>query len=146
MTLTLNPYINLVAQARDALAHYQGIFGGEVNMSTFAEGGAPVDPSEAELIMHGQLDTPDGFTLMVSDVPSGMPHTTGTSISVSLSGDDGEKLRRFWDGLLEGGTVTVPLETAPWGDAFGMLKDRFGVDWLVNISDPVGAPELGGHD
>lgn len=134
MTLTLNPYIHLIAQARDALAHYQRVFGGEVTLSTFAEVGAPVDPSEGEHIMHGQLDTPDGFTLMVSDTPTGMPHTEGTSIAVSLSGDDDSRLRGFWEGLAEGGSIAVPLETAPWGDAFGMLTDRFGVEWMVNIS------------
>ncbi|TPW98690.1 VOC family protein, partial [Schumannella luteola] len=76
------------------------------------------------------------FTLMGADTPSHMPLAEGGSISVSLSGDDDAKLRGFWDALLDGGSQTVPLETAPWGDAFGMLVDRFGIAWLVNISAP----------
>lgn len=134
MSVTLNPYLNWRRGAREALEYYQRVFGGELSFMTFAEGGMEVDPAEAELVMHGQLKTPDGFTLMGADVPESMPLSEGSSISVSLSGDDGEKLRRFWDGLLEGGSLTVPLEQAPWGDAFGMLVDRFGVAWLVNIS------------
>ena len=137
MAVSLNPYINLVAQAHEALAHYQNVLGGEVTLSTFAEyGGVDMGIPEAELgnIMHGQLETPDGFTLMVSDAPSTMPLSAGSSISVSLSGDDDAKLRGFWAGLVDGGQVTVPLEAAPWGDAFGMLVDRFGVAWMVNIA------------
>ena len=63
-----------------------------------------------------------------------MDHTVGSNISVSLSGDAEGELRGYWDGLAAGGTVTVPLEKAPWGDTFGMLVDRFGIPWLVNIS------------
>ena len=134
MALTLNPYLNWRTGARDALEYYRGVFGGELSLMTFADGGMEVDASEAELIMHGQLETPDGFVLMGSDVPASMPLTEGNAFQVSLSGDDGPKLRAFWDALLDGGTLTVPLEDAPWGDAFGMLVDRFGVHWLVNIS------------
>jgi len=134
--MRLNPYLNWRSGVREALEYYQKVFGGELNLMTFAEGGMEVDPSESELIMHGQLETPDGFTLMGADTPASMPLSEGSSISVSLSGDDGDKLRGFWDALLDGGRLTVPLEQAPWGDAFGMLVDRFGVAWLVNISAP----------
>ena len=136
MSMRLNPYLNWRSGVREALEYYQKVFGGELNLMTFAEGGMEVDPSESELIMHGQLETPDGFTLMGADTPASMPLSEGSSISVSLSGDDGDKLRGFWDALLDGGRLTVPLEQAPWGDAFGMLVDRFGVAWLVNISAP----------
>jgi len=136
MSMRLNPYLNWRSGAREALEYYQKVFGGELDLMTFAEGGMEVDPSESELIMHGQLETPDGFTLMGADTPASMPLSEGSSISVSLSGDDGDKLRGFWDALLDGGRLTVPLEQAPWGDAFGMLVDRFGVTWLVNISAP----------
>ena len=75
-----------------------------------------------------------GSPIMASDTPEGMTHREGSSITVSLSGDDGDELRRFWDGLADGGTVTMPLEKAMWGDTFGMVVDRYGVNWLVNIS------------
>jgi PhnB protein len=71
---------------------------------------------------------------MVSDAPPGMPLDAGSSISISLSGDDEATLRRYWDGLVEGGSVTMPLERAPWGDTFGMCADRFGINWMVNIA------------
>lgn len=134
MAVRLNPYLNFRGQARAALEHYQQVLGGDLTVSTFAEAGMEVQPEETEWLMHGQLETPDGFTLMAADVPSHMEYSAAGGFSVSLSGDEGDKLRGFWDGLLEGGTLTVPLEQAPWGDAFGMLVDRFGVAWLVNIS------------
>lgn len=75
---------------------------------------------------------------MASDAPEGMALTVGSNISVSLSGDDADELRRCFTGLAEGGTVTVPLEKQMWGDEFGMCTDRFGVAWMVNISRPAG--------
>src|SRR5829696_7993623 len=63
----------------------------------------------------------------------------GSNITISLSGDDDAELRGYWDKLAEGGTVTMPLEAAPWGDAFGQLTDRFGVSWMVNIAGSGGA-------
>ena len=57
---------------------------------------------------------------------------------MSLSGDDSDALRSYWDGLTQGGNVTVPLEKQMWGDEFGSVVDRFGVVWLVNISQPQG--------
>jgi len=134
MAVRLNPYLNFRGEARDALEQYRRVFGGELTVSTFAEAGMEVALEETGWLMHGQLETPDGFTLMAADAPSHMPLSAGSAHSVSLSGDDGEKLRGFWDGLLDGGTLTVPLEQAPWGDTFGMLVDRHGVAWLVNIS------------
>jgi len=134
MAVRLNPYLNFRGQAREALEQYHRVFGGELTVSTFAEAGMEVAPEESEWLMHGQLETADGFTLMAADAPSHMPLSEGSAHSVSLSGDDGPKLRGFWDGLLDGGTLTVPLEQASWGDTFGMLVDRFGVAWLVNIT------------
>lgn len=133
MSARLNPYLNFRGAAREALERYHQIFGGELTVTTLAEAGLPAEPSEADWLMHGQLETPDGFTLMAADVPSSMPLSEGSSISVSLSGDDADALRGYWDGLLDGGTLTVPLEQAPWGDVFGMLVDRFGVAWLIDI-------------
>jgi PhnB protein len=134
MVSRLNPYLNFRTDARDAMTFYQGIFGGELTMSTFGEFGSAETPADTDLIMHAQLETDNGFTLMGSDTPARMEFTQGTNYSVSLSGDDEAELRGYWDGLSQGATVTMPLEKAPWGDSFGMLIDRFGVPWLVNIS------------
>jgi PhnB protein len=138
MTVRLNPYINFSSNAREALAFYHSIFGGELNLSTYAEGGMPHDPAEANKIMHGQLDAANGMTLMVSDAPASMPTPEGSNISVSLSGDDEGVLRGYWDALSAGGQPIMPLEKAPWGDSFGMLVDKFGVSWMVNISGKQG--------
>ncbi|TAJ48624.1 MAG: VOC family protein [Herbiconiux sp.] len=131
----LNPYISFRGQAREAGEFYRSVFGGELTVSTFADYQMPAGPDEADWIMHSQL-TSSGLTLMISDVPSSMEYTPGNNISVSLSGgaDDSEELRGFYEGLSDGGTVTMPLDKAPWGDYFGQVIDRFGINWLVNIA------------
>ena len=134
MTSRLNPYINFNGDARAAMEFYRSVFGGELTVSTFGEFGNP-DPAVADRIMHGQLETPAGYTLMGSDVMPDMPFNPGTTMTVSLSGDD-QALREYWAKLSDGATVTVPLEKQMWGDEFGQLTDRFGVGWLVNISQP----------
>lgn len=135
---TLNPYLNFDGQAREAIEHYRSVFGGEVvNLMTFGDMGMTEhegQPLDASWVMHGQLETPDGFTLMAADTP---PGTTGQTpnghISISGAAADSERLHGFFDALAEGGTVDVPLEKAPWGDEFGQVKDRFGVNWMVNV-------------
>jgi PhnB protein len=92
-------------------------------------------PGDKDKIMHAQLETPAGYTLMLSDAPAGMEPSTGSNISVSLSGND-EDLRGYFTKLAEGGSVTMPLEKQVWGDEFGMCVDRFGIQWMVNISQP----------
>jgi len=132
MTSHLNPYIGFKDNARSAMEFYQSVFGGELTTSTFGEFGQ--SGPGADKIMHAQLETPSGYTIMASDTPDGMDYQPGTNITVSLSGDDSDELRRYWTGLSEGGTVTTPLEKQMWGDEFGQLTDRFGIGWLVNIS------------
>jgi PhnB protein len=133
MTTRLNPYIHLDGTARDALEHYQRVFGGSVALNTYGEFGSP-DAPFADKIMHGSLEGDDGFAIMVSDVPPGMEHQSGTNVSISLSGDDAATLRGYWEGLSADGVVTVPLEKQMWGDEFGQCNDKFGVAWMVNIA------------
>lgn len=133
MPTRLTPYLSFRDEARDAIAFYHSIFGGEVDISTFAEGGMPHDPTDADKIMHAALTAPSGFGLMASDAPSGMELDSGSTISISLSGDNETELQGYWDALSEGATITLPLLPAPWGDTFGMLTDRFGTAWMVNI-------------
>jgi PhnB protein len=134
MSVLLNPYIGFQGQAREAMDFYRSVFGGELTTSTYGEGGMAQDPADQDKIMHSQLQAPGGLVLMGSDNPTGMPADEGQRITISLSGDDEAKLRGYWDALVEGGTATMPLEKAPWGDSFGMLADRYGVNWMVNIS------------
>jgi PhnB protein len=135
MASRLNPYIAFDGQAREAMEFYQQVFGGDLVINTFGEFGA-TDSPDADKIMHSQLETPSGYTVMGSDVPQGMEYTRGTNVSVSLSGDDGDELHGYWDKLAEGGTVSVPLEKQMWGDEFGMCVDRFGIAWMINIAAP----------
>lgn len=141
MPTSLNPYLNFTGQAREAMKFYASVLGGELRLTTFAEaGGMGVPEAEEHQVMHGQLDGPDGPLLMGSDVPSHMGRPTPAGFAVSLSGDDEAVLRGWWEGLSAGATIQQPLEVAPWGDAFGMLQDRFGIDWMVNITG-LGAAE-----
>jgi len=132
MTTILNPYLNFDRTTREAMEFYQSVFGGDLSVMTFGDMGDEGDTKDG--VMHSQLTTPDGFTLMASDPPPGEAASPGTLGGVSLSGDDEAKLTGWWDALSDGGTVTVPLEKQMWGDAFGMCVDRFGTPWLVNIA------------
>ena len=134
MTVRLNPYLNFRDTAREAMEFYHSVFGGQLTLNTFAEFQASEDPSEQDKIMHSMLETDDGLVLMAADTPNSMDYTPAAGMAVSLSGDDEGRLRGYWDRLVEGGTATVPLERAPWGDTFGMCIDRFGISWMVNIA------------
>ncbi|GAA0578752.1 VOC family protein [Kribbella sandramycini] len=134
MASRLNPYIQFDGSARAALEFYREVFGGELTVSTFGEFGSGHGPGDDNLLMHGQLETPSGFTLMAADTPEGMPYNPGDNVAVSLSGDDAEDLRGWFAKLSDGGTVTVPLEKQMWGDEFGMVTDKFGIGWMANIA------------
>ena len=134
MTSRLNPYITFVGNARQAMEFYQSALGGELAMNTFAEFGN--DGPDGDKIMHANLETPGGFTLMASDTPPGTEESSGNNIAISLSGDDNDKLRGYWDQLTDGAKVTMPLERQVWGDEFGQFTDKFGIQWMVNIAGP----------
>jgi PhnB protein len=139
MTVRLNPYLSFRDNAREAMEFYKSVFGGELNINTFGDFGAAHDPGEAGKVMHSQLEAPNGIVLMGSDTPADMELQEGSNGSISLSGDDESELRGYYERLSANGTVTMPLDKAPWGDFFGMCEDRFGVKWLVNISSGEGA-------
>ena len=134
MATRLNPYISFKDNAREAMEFYSSVFGGELALNTFGEYG-DTGPS-ADKVMHSQLETPSGYTIMAADTPPGQPHQPGNNMTVSLSGDDVDELRGYWNKLSDGGTIMVPLEKQMWGDEFGMLTDKFGIPWMVNIMDP----------
>ncbi|MHA7304514.1 VOC family protein [Arthrobacter sp. TMN-49] len=131
MTTRLNPYLNFSGNAKDAMEFYQGVFGGQLELSTFGDYQASEDPAEVDKIMHAMLTGDNDVVLMGADVPPAMEFSANSS--VSLSGDEEAVLRGWWDKLSDGAAVTEPLTKAPWGDVFGMLTDKFGVPWLVNI-------------
>jgi PhnB protein len=135
MASRLNPYINFNGDAREAMEFYRDVLGGELKVTTFGEFGDKDVPG-ADNVMHAVLETPMGFTLMASDLGPGMEHQPGNNITISLSGEDADALRGYWEGLSGSGTVTMPLEKQMWGDEFGSCVDRFGIAWMVDIVPP----------
>jgi PhnB protein len=138
MQTKLNAYINFKNNTREAMTFYKSVLGGTLTLSTFKDFHASQDPSEDDLIMHAVLETENGMTLMASDTPQRMDYQPGTNFSMSLSGDNEAELSAYFHKLSEGGTVSMPLAKAMWGDSFGMCTDKYGVSWLVNIASTLG--------
>jgi len=139
MQSKLNPYLSFKDSTREAMEFYRSVFGGKLDLNTFKDYHASQDPNEDDKIMHSVLEADNGITFMASDTPDRMEYKPGTNFSMSLSGDDEAELKAYFEKLAVGGTVTMPLNKAPWGDTFGMLTDRFGITWLVNISGAAGS-------
>jgi PhnB protein len=133
----LNPYISFTTQAREALEHYRSVLGGEVRIDTYGSIPGMVDnPEEQHLVMHGQLETPNGLCIMAADIPSSMEYSAPSpGMAVSLTGgpEDHEYIAAAYEGLADGAEVSMPFEKAPWGDYYGQLTDRFGVSWMFDV-------------
>lgn len=137
MSTTLNPYLSFKDNARQAMEFYKSVFGGKLTISTFKDLHASQDPSEDNLVMHSDLEGDDGVRFMASDTPKRMGEGRPMSgMSMSLSGTDEKRLSGWFNKLTVGGKVTQPLTKAQWGDTFGMVVDKYGVTWLVNIAAP----------
>ncbi len=133
MATVLNPYLNFDGKTREAMEFYKSVFGGELDMNTYKEFNQSPDPGEDDKIMHSVLKT-DRFQFMAADVPKKMEYKPGSNFSMSLSGEDEAELNSYFDKLSAGGQVTMPLNKQVWGDQFGMLIDKFGIAWMVNIN------------
>ncbi|HET8574676.1 MAG TPA: VOC family protein [Candidatus Paceibacterota bacterium] len=130
--IQLDPYIFFTGNCREAMEFYQSVFGGELVLQTHGEAlgeGAPEDWREK--IMHAFLSGGDA-RLMACD--SKQANEEARKIELSLSGSNEARLREIFEKLSEGGKVKQPLEKQFWGDTFGRLWDRYGIDWMVNIS------------
>ena len=136
MQSKLDPYISFKDNAREAMEFYRAVFGGKLVMNTFKEYHASQDAIEDDKIMHAMLEAENGITFMAADTPNGMEYRPGANISMSLSGDNEAELKTYFQKLSAGGMVTMPLDNAPWGDMFGMCTDKFGINWMVNITRP----------
>jgi PhnB protein len=134
MASQLTPYLNFNGTAREALEFYHSVLGGQLTLNTFGELG--MTGPDADRIMHGMLETDLGYTIMGSDITSEMEYHAPAGFSVSISGDDGDAMRGYWERLSAAGTTTMPLQKQVWGDEFGMCIDQYGVPWMVNISAP----------
>lgn len=131
--ITLNPYLMFAGSARDAMTFYQQVFGGELAMQSYGEAaGMPVPDEHKDKIMHARLNA-EAITLMASDGQPGEAVTMGDNIHLAIGGADAARLGAAFAALAVGGVVTMPLAKQFWGDTFGMLTDRFGVHWMVNV-------------
>ena len=135
MSVTAVTHINLRGSARQALAFYQSVFGGKIALITYADAGNVQDPADAEHIMWGQVDAENGFRVMAYDVPAATPWNPGeNAYFVSLRGDAADEIAAHWHKLAKGSTIVRPLEPAPWSPLYGMLKDKFGVVWVLDVA------------
>jgi PhnB protein len=134
MTIKTTTHLNFRGEAREALAFYQSVFGGEMTAFTYADAHAVSDPAEADQIIWGQVSSPDGFHIMAYDVPAQLEWDAGRiPFFVSVRGDDAEALTGYWARLGEGGTVVRALEPAGFSPLYGMVRDRFGVTWVLDL-------------
>jgi len=137
MSVTTTTHLNFRGSARAALDHYAAVFGGEVTAFTFAQGGDERDAADGAVpdqLKWGGLQSPSGFAVMAFDVPPDRPYDAGTdAVYVSVRGDDADEITRYWEGLTEGGTVRAPLAPAGYAPLFGMVTDRFGVTWVLDV-------------
>lgn len=140
MSITTTTHLNFRGDAAEALHFYASVFGGEVMAFTFAQAGDERDAADgavAEQVKWGGVLGPDGFVVMAFDVPPGRAHDPGTdAVYVSARGSDVQEVTDCWRALVDGGTVRTDL--APSGHAlvYGMVTDRFGVTWVLDVLPP----------
>jgi PhnB protein len=132
METILAPYLNFNGNASDAMKHYQSILGGELTVQTFGEANMAPTPDYKDKVVHATLKS-DALNLMASDTMPDRPAKFGDNVHMSIGGKDTERLTKIFNGLAAGGKVDMPLAKQFWGDTFGMLTDKFGVHWMVNI-------------
>ncbi|PFG18330.1 PhnB protein [Propionicimonas paludicola] len=134
MTTKLVPYLNFPGNTREALTFYQSVFGGELILHTFAQFGVTDMPADG--IMHGEL-TSEEISLAASDAMPGDEAKWGTTrIYLAVMGDDLATQEGWFTALAEGGEIVVKLERQVWDDVYGQVKDRFGMEWMFNITAP----------
>lgn len=137
MTISTTTHLNFRGDARAALELYRSVFGGDLAVVTYAQAGAVSDPAEADQVMWGQVASAAGFRVMAYDVPSRTPYDAGANaVFVSVRGTDADELRGYWEALADGATVRVPLAQAAWSPLYGMLTDRHGVTWVLDLEVP----------
>jgi PhnB protein len=134
MKSRIDSYFSFKDNAREAMQFYHSVFGGKLDMQTYKDYHASQAPSEDNKIMHAMLEAENGIAFMGADTPMGMEYHPGMNGSVALSGDNETELKGYFQKLSAGGQVTAPMEKAPWGDHFGMVIDKFGINWMVNIT------------
>jgi PhnB protein len=134
--MKLHPYLNFAGNTEEVLNFYKDALNGEIDMvSRYGESPMPVDDDYKQKIMHSRLKFGDDNVIMMSDAMKGRPVNVGGNIQLSIGTHDEEKTKKIFDALSAGGTVMMPLAKQFWGATFGMLKDKFGVDWMLNCEE-----------
>ncbi|MGW7382771.1 VOC family protein [Streptomyces sp. NPDC054794] len=140
MSVSAVTHLNFRGDARAALDFYRSVFGGDLVMVTYKDAGNVQEPSEADQVMWGQVAADSGFRVMAYDVPSRMPWSQGeNAFFVSLRGETAEEITAYWKKLSQDASVLRPLEPAQWAPLYGMLRDRFGVTWVVDVASEYNA-------
>ncbi|WP_437502184.1 VOC family protein [Sorangium sp. So ce1099] len=135
MTVSVANHLNFRGDARAALEFYQSVFGGDITIVTYKDAQNVQDPSEAGQVMWGQVTARNGFRVMAYDVPSRMPWDQGkNAFFVSVRGDSASEITALWEKLSDGATVAQPLAPSGWTPLYGMLKDRFGITWVLDVA------------
>jgi PhnB protein len=134
MSVLCTPHLNFRGDARAALAFYHSVFGGEQTVITYAQMGNVQDPAEADHVVWGQVTSPNGFRIMAYDVPASTPWNPGENpFFVSVRGDQAEEITALWEALSEGANVLTALAPSAWSPLYGMLSDRFGITWILDV-------------
>jgi len=133
METVLNPYLNFNGKTAEAMRFYKSVLGGELTMQTFGEAKMAKTPQEMDLIVHATLKS-GALSLMASDTMPDRLAKFGDNVHLSITGQESSRLTQIFNGLAKGGKVDMPLAKQFWGDTFGMLTDKFGVHWMVNIT------------
>lgn len=136
----INPHINFNGNAEEAFHFYKSVFGGEFAMimrfKDMASPEFPVADREANKIMHIALPIGKNV-LMANDVPEfmGKVNENENRSKIAISAESREEADKLFNGLSAGGTVEMPMEDSPWGSYFGMFRDKYGIEWMVDF-DP----------
>jgi PhnB protein len=140
MAIQTVAHLNFRGNARDALDFYRSVFGGNQILATWAQVYGKTDPSQADMIAWGQVQSEDGFHLMAYDVPPERAWNPGeTPFFVAVNGNDATMLTGYWNGLAADATIIAPLAPAGFSSLYGMLTDRFGVTWVLSLVESQGA-------
>lgn len=133
--MNINAYINFEGNCKEALEFYSEVFGSKPKITTYGDmpedDSFPMTDEIKKLILYSDLDV-CGSKIMFSDVMPGMGFVEGNNITISLSGDDKDLLKTWFEKLSEGGSVPMPLGETFWSKLYGFTIDKFGIGWQVN--------------
>jgi PhnB protein len=135
MSIATTTHLNFRGDARAALEFYQSVFGGELVIMTYADMQGEVDPADREQVVWGQVETAGGFRVMAFDILEPRPYGQGeNAFFVSVRGDDADEVNGIWERLSAGASVLVPIGPSQWSPLYGMLTDRFGITWVIDVA------------